>query len=718
MSKATKKKGPLGLLRGKEKEPDVPNEEMEALRSQLDEEHTKTEKLLKEQELENARKEAAIRKLGDKFRRVQRGLNRMEKERKVTNSNKEKAEKENIHLRKLLHIRDKELQTFNLQTAMGEEATSQSEYDPAADLERALKGLTIPDSIDVPASVNVSVPENQVTKMMTNLELQLSLRDEHVDKLMDEVKRLRDETRDRLALERMLRESEGHQTLMKVQLDRMEDDYEQVMLSLSNCFENMKKMTSNYKMKEAERTEVVWEANRCIAEQRAAHLKNCKRMAKELFRQQVRVEELEALTGSGDSNEQESAVDDASKKTLPLEKIVLDNSRATAFTFKEMQHKKEIENLQEEIEQQISNVVQRNKQQIDNLSETLLDKEKEIKTLREEMGGHMDQVMKLSTEVTQLKESPMVIELEDKPVRELDMDQSAFSDAYDSEFEMEALSVLSDLDEGTQSTSKKKKDKKKSRRIAKSSLSGQVDDQGSVTISTRSLPPLDEEGSDVKREELVAMEKKFSGMVMEKNSMLLKLSDAGESIQSLEKKVQTEQATVGLLRTNLDMMERTMADNDAKLKELMKKTALDLFDTMDGPKVDVDAITLRAELSLLKDKLKTETAIMQEMIRVLNGQVYQAMKALEQEQQKTRSANSPEPATEVDEKVAALQRDLDSLQKKSQLALQLSQAELVAMKSKLEKSPITGGDAHTLGLDWLSARKRSPSSSPPTSPAR
>mmetsp|Transcript_3386 Transcript_3386/g.5569 ORF Transcript_3386/g.5569 Transcript_3386/m.5569 type:complete len:719 (+) Transcript_3386:24-2180(+) len=718
MSKATKKKSPLGLLRGKEKEPDVPNEEMEALRSQLDEEHTKTEKLLKEQELENARKEAAIRKLGDKFRRVQRGLNRMEKERKVTNSNKEKAEKENIHLRKLLHIRDKELQTFNLQTAMGEEATSQSEYDPAADLERALKGLTIPDSIDVPASVNVSVPENQVTKMMTNLELQLSLRDEHVDKLMDEVKRLRDETRDRLALERMLRESEGHQTLMKVQLDRMEDDYEQVMLSLSNCFENMKKMTSNYKMKEAERTEVVWEANRCIAEQRAAHLKNCKRMAKELFRQQVRVEELEALTGSGDSNEQESAVDDASKKTLPLEKIVLDNSRATAFTFKEMQHKKEIENLQEEIEQQISNVVQRNKQQIDNLSETLLDKEKEIKTLREEMGGHMDQVMKLSTEVTQLKESPMVIELEDKPVRELDMDQSAFSDAYDSEFEMEALSVLSDLDEGTQSTSKKKKDKKKSRRIAKSSLSGQVDDQGSVTISTRSLPPLDEEGSDVKREELVAMEKKFSGMVMEKNSMLLKLSDAGESIQSLEKKVQTEQATVGLLRTNLDMMERTMADNDAKLKELMKKTALDLFDTMDGPKVDVDAITLRAELSLLKDKLKTETAIMQEMIRVLNGQVYQAMKALEQEQQKTRSANSPEPATEVDEKVAALQRDLDSLQKKSQLALQLSQAELVAMKSKLEKSPITGGDAHTLGLDWLSARKRSPSSSPPTSPAR
>jgi hypothetical protein len=718
----------------KKKAPVAAQALVDALRSQLEDERSAMEQLLKEQELENEQKEAAIRKLGEKFRRVQRGLSRMEKDRKQINSNKEKAEKENIHLRKLLHIRDKELRTFNLHDAMGSEATAPADYDPAVDLEKALKGMTVPDSIDVPqfGTVDVNVSDNQMTQMMTNLELQLSLRDEHVDKLMDEVRRLRDDTRDRMSLERMLRESEGSQSLMKVQLDRMEDDYKQVVGSLSSCFENMKKMTASYKMKEAERTEVAWEANRYIAEQRASHLKNCKQMAKELYKQQVRIQELEALTGSNDSAENEDPAGDDKQKPLSLEEIVLDNSRVTAFAFKAMQHKKEIENLRVENEQRISEAVQTSQQQIDSLSQTLLGKEMEIQTLREDMSAHMQEVMKLSTEVNELKDSPSIKEdspsfeeleeLEEKrkgvsPTTEVEI-QSTFTAGYDSDLDIEGISVISDLDDGTASWRKMRPSSRKSG-FARASLSGTVNDQGSVTISARSLHAFEEE-SGPHSQASRAMEEKIKGMALEKISMLVKLSEAGTSIQTLERNVQTEQATVGLLRTNIGMMEHTMVEKDSQIKELYKEikqmeALLSSSNTSDELIVDDDVVTLKAELALLQGKIQSETSIMQAMIRVLNGQVFDAMKALEIEQQKVRDYNAPEAPVEVDERVALLQRDLDNLQRKSQLALQLSQAELYAVKSKLGTAPATDG-TYTLGLDWLSARKRSPSTSPIGSP--
>jgi hypothetical protein len=120
------------MKEAKKKPPADAQELVDALRSQLENERSAMEQLLKEQELENEQKEAAIRKLGEKFRRVQRGLSRMEKDRKQTNTTREKAEKENMHLRKLLHIRDKELRTFNLHDAMASEATAPADYDPAA----------------------------------------------------------------------------------------------------------------------------------------------------------------------------------------------------------------------------------------------------------------------------------------------------------------------------------------------------------------------------------------------------------------------------------------------------------------------------------------------------------------------------------------------------------------------------------------------------------
>ena len=734
MSKTPKKKSPLARLRGRE-----PNEEIASLRAQLEDQQTNMQKILEEQEVENTRKEEVIRKVGEKFKRVQRGLNRMEKERNLANSNKEKAEKENHHLRNLLQIRDKELQTLNFQAAVGE-GNKTSSYDPAADLEKV---TNIPVSIDVPSSARVSIPDNQVNKLMTNLEVQLSLRDEHVEKLNADMQKLETKMRDSLALERMLRESEGQQTLMKSQLERMENDYEEVMNATAQCFDNMKFMSINYKVKEAERTEVIWEANRCIAEQRAVHLENCKKMAKELYSQQSRIQELEALTGSSGKKDKE---DGEGKKAVPLEKIVLENSRAAAFACKQMEHEREMQKLVEENEQRMVEAQDANRQELDTLNEILLEKEREISSLREDISGQMDRMMNMSTEIRQLQEdtpmedTPMAIEIEQK--QDPDVDGSIFSDAYDSELEIERSqsgSVASlDIDE-RESQSGSSLVRKKKKTASKALFSGSVNEDASVTVETRSLHTLREE-EDVDNALLAAKDVELAELRREKASMVTKLSDVGGSIQDLERKVDTEQATVNLLKTNLDMMEQAMIEKDKKILELIvdvrekeeiladisrsadlsRLTGLSSTDASPDAKKSFETVTLQAELDVLKDKFKTETAIMQAMIRVLNGQVYQAMKALEGEQKKTRSISAPVPIVEeADERVAALEQDLESLHRKSQMALQLSQAEVAALKSKLENEPISMGEPYTLGLDWLSTRRsRSPSRSPPGSPQK
>ena len=164
----------LGLLRGRD-----PNDEIASLRSQLEEERTTMQRLLQEQEVENEKKAEAMGVLSDKFRRLQRTMTRMEKERKIAASSKERAEKENVHLRKLLQIRDNELQALNFHIAVSESSAA-SGQDPTLDLESVVRGMVAPPVVDVP-SVNVMIPDNQISKMMTNLELQLSIRDEHVE---------------------------------------------------------------------------------------------------------------------------------------------------------------------------------------------------------------------------------------------------------------------------------------------------------------------------------------------------------------------------------------------------------------------------------------------------------------------------------------------------------------------------------------------------------
>lgn len=712
---------PRGLLRGRE-----PNEEILSLRSQLEEERTTMQRLLQEQEVENAKKEEAMGILSNKFRRLQRTLTRIDKERKIATSGKERAEKENVHLRKLLLIRDKELQALNFHIAVSE-SSSTSNIDPSIDLENTLKGMTVSPTDHVP-SVNVVIPEAQVTKMMTNLELQLSIRDEHVENLNAEMKNLKTKMRDSLALERMLRESEGQQTVMKTQLGRMERDYEEVLTTVTLCFERMKSMSMNFKVKEAERNEIIWEANQRIVQQRAAHLKNCQNMARELYTLQVRVVELERLSGSS-GRDDIAGGEEEGRKAVPLEALVLDNSRMSAFAFKQIEHDREMKRLTEEKEEEVAAIHDEYAHQLNALHNTLLEKEQEIADLRDDISGQMNRMMNMSTEISRLEESSSVdMMIHDKQI----VDETAFSDTYDSELDIDAC--LSEIDEksATSATSKKKRSVG-----SKALFSGSVNEDASVTLETRSLHTLREE-EDIEMVVDTAKEAELSELRRENTAMLARLSEVSEHIQILERRVETEEATVNLLKTNLDMMEQAMIEKDLRIRSLMielrqkDESIYELSTSVDesvsfgsqGSAKDIDVVNLQTEIDVLKDKFKTESAIMQGMIRVLNGQVYQAMKALDEEQTKNRSQGSmplldSTAIEDVDERVAALEQDLLSLHKRSQMALQLSQAEVAALKSKLDRDPRPAGEPYTLGLDWLSPRKsRSPSSSPPGTPKR
>jgi hypothetical protein len=94
MNRHWNKVGRLGIFKG-----GTSNDEVKA---KLENERSNLQNLLKDQEVENAKKEEAMKDLSSKFRRLQRNMNKAEKERKIAINNKERAEKENVHLRKLL----------------------------------------------------------------------------------------------------------------------------------------------------------------------------------------------------------------------------------------------------------------------------------------------------------------------------------------------------------------------------------------------------------------------------------------------------------------------------------------------------------------------------------------------------------------------------------------------------------------------------------------
>jgi hypothetical protein len=174
------------------------------------------------------------------------------------------------------------------------------------------------------------------------------------------------------------------------------------------------------------------------------------------------------------------------------------------------------------------------------------------------------------------------------------------------------------------------------------------------------------------------------------------------------------------------MMEQTSKEKDRKIQELLVKdrhacddtdtTADSLSMSLSGDSKKDETTALRSELDVLRENFAIETKTMQSMIKVLNGQVYKAMKAVEEERRKSSALSaqlglsdpeeprrSPIESPNNDEKISSFKRELEDLHRRSQMALQLSQAEVAALKSQLEerKSELAG-EPHSLGLDWLS----------------
>lgn len=358
----------------KRKEP----EDVGALQTLLAEERANVARLIEERAVTNEQHEASVDQLEGTFKRIQKSLSRMDKERKRFKSSSERSAKENQHLRKIIRIRDRELQKLNLENAKeGESQRNSSESSSSSSVQ--LDG----------ESVNMNLNESQVTKMMTNLELQLSLRDEHVDNLLDEVKNLKDEASGRVELEAKLRSKEGEEAFLKTQMSRMEADYELVLQSLGDCFEKMKMMTKTYRQKEAERTEIIWEANRCLLEQKQVHLQTCSKMAKELFRLNGHIKNLESTAGEETSED--------TKKKQDLETLVLDNARTNALVFKEIEHEKELENLRQQKEEAVNSLQEENQSKLEELNQQLSDAERHVAKLRIENKDLVSEIQKTDT---------------------------------------------------------------------------------------------------------------------------------------------------------------------------------------------------------------------------------------------------------------------------------------------------------------------------------
>lgn len=352
---------------------------MGALQALLAEERANVARLIGERAVTKEQHEASVVQLEGTFKRIQKGLSRMDKERKKFKSSSEKSAKENQHLRKIIQIRDCELQKLNLENVKeGEEQRSTSESSSSSSVQ--LDG----------ESVNMNLNESQVNKMMTNLELQLSLRDEHVDNLLGEVKNLKDEASGRVELELKLRSKEGEEAFLKTQMSRMEADYELMLQSLGDCFEKMKMMTKTYRQKEAERTEIIWEANRCLLEQKQVHLQTCSKMAKELFRLNSHIKKLESTAG-------EETREDAKKKQ-DVETIVLDNARTNALVFKEIEHEKELEILRKQKEDAVNSLHEDNQSKLEELNQRLNDAERLVEKLRIENRDLRAEKQKMDTD--------------------------------------------------------------------------------------------------------------------------------------------------------------------------------------------------------------------------------------------------------------------------------------------------------------------------------
>jgi len=643
-----------------------PNEEVAELRALLEEERQERENMLREHAKDNERKENVIRKLGDKFGRAQQQLDQEKKEKEI-------AEKENAHLRKLLDSRVKQLQNPDLQSRS------------------TVEELQLSSSRDMASAGGVSILDE---KAMTNPKLKLSLRDEKVNTIADEKDKLKLDHQEKAAMKRMFKESEEKRALLKIQMEKIERDHDETITALENCFEEMKVMSGSNKAKESYRRAIFWEANRCLARQRNAYLRNCKKMATELHMLQTRVKELEfSKASTGDING-----DDIQNECESFDTAVVENATKPAIS--------KVEKFRHEYEKESMDMEDKLKKEILDLNKIISEQEYIIACLRKDADCQManEDIVESSEEQSDGKQLLHVQNQEDFVTNSFrQFDQPFLSDE----------SCPSNID--IPSHRNEPPIEKRSR------------DEDMLPIEIHALAAeesLDssEKSREIKEDERVDISIETVAW-MPGHEHAIKLEDR-ESILSLEDTVEKQEATINLLNINCHMLEKAIIAKDKELKDMMIRMEQLQYTckgygvliaedgtrilegssvTGDNQKFDpVDDQALRTELNCLRLNTTIETEIMKDMIRVLNTQLYKAVKASEQNQAKSEQTSSGPKGEKVINEEMGSQEQLESLHKRSQTALQLSQAEVAALKQQLGKLGSLGNkDPYNITFEWI-----------------
>mmetsp|Transcript_32794 Transcript_32794/g.49434 ORF Transcript_32794/g.49434 Transcript_32794/m.49434 type:complete len:384 (-) Transcript_32794:997-2148(-) len=182
-------------------------------------------------------------------------------------------------------------------------------------------------------------------------------------------------------------------------------------------------------------------------------------------------------------------------------------------------------------------------------------------------------------------------------------------------------------------------------------------------------------------------------------------TETGASIKALEETVDKQEATINLLNINCHMLEKAIIAKDKEIKDMVIRmehlqdvckekeifiggVGADIID--DSSNLSDTDTAIRTELRCLRINTTIETEIMKDMIRVLNTQLYKAAKASEIGQVKSEQTN--EAPTNGTNEACQFQAQLDILQKRSQMALQVSQAEVAALKKQLGKLGCFGNE--------------------------
>lgn len=611
------------------------SDEITELHAQLEGEKREREDMIRQHAMENERKENIIRKLGEKFGIIQHELRQAKKEKEI-------IEKENYHLRKLVHERGKEIKSLP--------SESTSSYDKEA-------AFLFCDKTDNNVSQEkIDQPRFSSAFGMTSAGNGSTFCDNKVGMPASE-------GQEKATIKRMFQESEEKRAMLKIHLEKIERDHDETITVLEQCFEEMKVMTGSNKAKEANRRAIFWEANRCLSQQRNTYLRNCRKMAWELHILQSRVKELESSKPSLLDQEYGESKNESMSKDIV---VVVENSKQALLS--------RDEKFRHEFEKESIDMEDKLKKEILDLNKTISEKEYVISCLRKDLNRQ--------------RENEDIVERSKAQIHTATLEHS--------------------------------QKREKSVEHLEQSLSS--DDPQSITAavpSQRNDPFLKESNPDFispmisnagLEEEVISIEKPLE--IKEEEPFD---TERGASIKALEETVDKQEATINLLNINCHMLEKAIIAKDKEIKDMVIRMEHlqdvckenEIFigevgaDNIDYSSNASDTDTaMRTELRCLRINTTIETEIMKDMIRVLNTQLYKAAKASEIGQVK--SEQTIEALTDGTNEACQCQAQLDSLHKRSQTALQVSQAEVAALKQQLGKLGCFGNeDPYNITFEWI-----------------